>query len=336
MVHVVRFVVVVVALCLPGGALGRKSPRAAFVGSVFSRRERKSPLASVPFEVAVACTLPTCLGYWKREWGVSYAYGTAMAWSAAVVLSRELSPLAKWHAFIHFAYGVRLVAFLGIREMSVQRFRDMRERIEKKAPEGNRLARTPFIAGCSLLYFCMSLPLVASARGHTTILTPVFLTAATLGLLVAAVGDFQKSWVKARAGDTKLVTSGLYRYLRHPNYQGEQLLWFASAMAGISAATPGPLLSTALTYLLIGLGQIGIHFVLCQATTTLNARQAVNYQHDPDYQRWTAFKGFEITQRTQDKGLVEEKKHKNTAWNLTGWNITEADRDADDDDEYVA
>jgi len=47
------------------------------------------------------------------------------------------------------------------------------------------------------------------------------------GLLIEAVADAQKSSFKARDENRgRFITSGLWRYSRHPNYFGEMLVWW--------------------------------------------------------------------------------------------------------------
>ena len=115
--------------------------------------------------VALACLIPTLLGYYKSEYGVSYGYGFAVA-AVAFMTLRALpvssvlpvpSAIAACHASAVFFYGVRLNLFLAYREIFVPRFAKMRERIEERAVRrGSRLARTPFILSCALLYGCMT------------------------------------------------------------------------------------------------------------------------------------------------------------------------------------
>ena len=90
---------------------------------------RKSPRAVAPgvMPLTVACTIPTLLWYWKSEYGVSYAYGTAMLATGTLVLaSRPTSVLANAHATCLALYGARLNLFLLWRELTIPRFREFR------------------------------------------------------------------------------------------------------------------------------------------------------------------------------------------------------------------
>ena len=91
--------------------------------------------------LAAACAVPTCLGFYKREYGVSYGYGLSIGGAAGLVLRAEPTGIARAHALVHVCYGVRLCAFLLWRELSVAKFRKLREKIERSAPQGSRLKR---------------------------------------------------------------------------------------------------------------------------------------------------------------------------------------------------
>lgn len=257
-------------------------------------------MAAVPIvPVVAAALLPTCLGFWRREYGVSYAYGGAIGSVAALALSTTpLTPLAVCHATVHLLYGVRLNAFLLWREVTIPRFREMRERIEGKAPP-NRLARTPFIISCALLYACMSAPVLVTAATPSTALAaahPIAVKLAWFGVgtaaagwAVAAGGDAQKSYAKAKGA--ALVTTGIFSRLRHPNYTGEALLWSASSVTGVAVSLgcmEGGRVVKAAVLAAIGTGLAGILFVLTQAATGLEKRQREEYGSSDTYAKWVA------------------------------------------------
>jgi len=296
-------------------------PRSAYLltckQNLRTAQTSSATLQAVGFpELCAACTLPTCLGFWRSEYGVSYGYGGALAISGVLLQRDPMSfvPAAVMaQALCLLLYGARLNLFLLYREVFLQRFRDARNRIEAKAKsKGGRLARMPFILTCSLLYLGLVAPTVlafkasaagawaaagassAAARGFTGCIVAMY-----VGWALAMAGDFYKSVMKARNGDT-LVTGGPYALLRHPNYQGEQLLWIANFVAGIIAvATLGFkafTTATAVWAVASVLGVVGINLVLMQATGGLEARQREAYGNDPFYKEWVArtWKGFSL------------------------------------------
>ena len=159
----------VVLSCLPSGAALHLTSGVALPSGlpprVAPRRSIAMPGMAAPavLPLAAACTLPTLLGYWKSEYGVSYAYGAAMLTTGAMALSAAPAGanLVRAHASCVALYGLRLNLFLLYRELCIPRFREFRENIEARATaRGSRLARTPFILSCSLLYLGMACPLV--------------------------------------------------------------------------------------------------------------------------------------------------------------------------------
>jgi len=296
-------------LRLPYVQIGPVCPSTA---SLLKVPERSTALHSIasPLALVAACTLPTCLGFWKTEYGVSYAYGGAMALSGLMQLGAPLHLLAYAHAACLVLYGVRLNLFLLYRELRLEKFRKFREKIESRSKEkGSRLKRTPFVLGCSFLYFGMIAPSVLVANASSTgadlagntfaaRLFQCCLAAMYTGWALAASGDAYKSSIKARRGGSAIATAGPFYFLRHPNYTGEQLLWAANFVSGL-AATAAVGSRTAWTsaagwLVASALGVLGIFFVLMQATAGLEAKQQQAYGDDPVYEQWKArsWKGF--------------------------------------------
>lgn len=268
----------------------------------------------LPAALCLTCLLPTSLGYYRQEYGVSYGYGLAVSLSAFAILQRltaNTTPaIALSHIYALIFYGVRLCLFLLYRELTIPRFTELREKIEASAnAKGGRLARTPFIVSCALLYGGLVAPTLLTsayfassaasfaAGWRTAIATCIGVS--WVGFLTAALGDLTKSWVKASSKENKLVTSGIFALLRHPNYTGETVGWSFSALAGFLSALALTLHTGSSKSLVLGglsllsfVGAAGINFVLCQATTGLEKRQKETYGGETDtktqYENWVA------------------------------------------------
>jgi protein-S-isoprenylcysteine O-methyltransferase Ste14 len=323
------------------------------------------PMA-IPIEV-VTCVLPTCGGFVHREFGVSYAYGAAVAMTAAwykhhllplqsTIATTTSTALATWHATALIFYGIRLCLFLAIRQRTSQRIQQLQKRIaqrdqppsEKQSKNGKRnnhrfrfLSRTPFLLSCAFLYYGLCAPVyqtttaaaaaAAAATQSTTAavatqmsysyMAQVGLVGLTwIGFLLAAVGDFTKSYVKARQGEDHLVTTGIFRFLRHPNYTGEMIGWTANSATGILAfllsfSQPQFPSIKSWWYLLSNVvGVLGINFVLLMATKNLQQRQAEKYGHTKAYQTWVSqsWGGFTLQDKpTETTETTSPKKNKN-------------------------
>ena len=266
------------------------------------RAAAAAPLLALPSlqTVALSCLLPTSLGFWRYEYGVSYGYGTSVALTAFWFL-RNLTPdssVAYWHALALVFYGVRLNLFLLYREIFIPRFRRMRESIEERRGGGGRgrlLSRLPFVLGCAALYACLSAaPLSVTSRsvaGGVVNTAPLLLSACVacswVGFVAAALGDLQKAVTKAVRGEDVLVTGGLFALLRHPNYTCEALGWTASYLASLVAAVVSWDARFILPLTSALFGWVGIVGVLSMAATALEKKQQEKYEDDPEYARWT-------------------------------------------------
>jgi len=319
-------------------------------------------------KILLACLLPTLLGFYKSEYGVSYGYGTAMAASSYLILAsisesaglplavsfasstkpaailsslstmidslKTLLPasLPAFHAFALFFYGTRLNLFLLYRELCLPRFRAMRERIEDRAKkQGGRLKRTPFLLSCTFLYFCMVCPVLVTTKvcegmsmscavglvgGLTSILEQslrLSVIVALSGFLLGAFGDLNKTIGKLLKGEDTLITGGIFRYFRHPNYTGEVIGWTSSCVAAFLAVALKAMADSSngglnlwksmAGYLSLSvMGTIGICFVLGAATAALEFRQHEKYGDSEEYKEWVkkSWVGFKMGKRKKD------------------------------------
>ena len=93
-------------------------PPPAAVATVLRGGATAAALPSVP-ALAVAALLPTCLGFWKTGYAVSYGYGGAIALSALLTLGADggLSALASTPT----AAMPRVMAYAGERPIASPR-----------------------------------------------------------------------------------------------------------------------------------------------------------------------------------------------------------------------
>jgi steroid 5-alpha reductase family enzyme len=288
------------------------SPRAAPTSS--SQLKVVAMPIQIPIEVAT-CLLPTCGGYWSREFGVSFAYGAATSLTAGLVLKNQILATstgwnwAAWHAAAIVFYGVRLSAFLLYRQMKSKRIQEMQKKIEERTEStGSRLARTPFALSCAYLYYGLCAPLYLTSAVMDQSLGKLqwafkgLVGLTWLGFAVAALGDLHKSFAKGRKGESHLVTGGLFSLLRHPNYTGEMLGWTSSGLAGVLAFLTMKEYTQVKPWFHLGstaIGVSGILFVLLLATRNLEKKQRKAYGDQDAYQKWisTSWGGWELAEK---------------------------------------
>jgi steroid 5-alpha reductase family enzyme len=103
------------------------------------------------------------------------------------------------------------------------------------------------------------------------------------GLVIETVADVQKFAAKNRpGGGNRWMTTGLWKYSRHPNYFGELLCWWGVFVYGAGNFAGWAWLGV--------IGPLAITVILLKVTgiPTLEASARKKWGHDPDYQAHVA------------------------------------------------
>lgn len=89
----------------------------------------------------------------------------------------------------------------------------------------------------TLVVYSCSLPVIVYARiGAFTYWDIIGLSIIVLGILLELISDIQmKKFIKIRTSRSEVISIGLWKYSRHPNYLGEILIWFGVALVLIIA-----------------------------------------------------------------------------------------------------
>ena len=99
------------------------------------------------------------------------------------------------------------------------------------------------------------------------------------GIVLESLADLQKSAAK-KVNPRRFVDTGLYKFVRCPNYLGELIFWTGVLISGFGA------LSGIGQWALALLGYLGIVFVMFSGARRLEIRQNKNYGKDPEYQNY--------------------------------------------------
>jgi steroid 5-alpha reductase family enzyme len=186
-----------------------------------------------------------------RYWGIAFiviASATSAATEGFETRSRLVLVLVT-------LWGARLSLYITVRNLGGGedfRYRAMRERWGTRFP----IVSLATVFGLqALLAWIVSLPVQAAIAAvfpaRLTALDRIGVAVWIVGFAFEAVGDWQLSRFRAKARNRgRLLTTGLWKYSRHPNYFGDALqwwgLWLIAAATGAWWTVVGPLLMTLL------------------------------------------------------------------------------------------
>jgi steroid 5-alpha reductase family enzyme len=100
-----------------------------------------------------------------------------------------------------------------------------------------------------------------------------------VGFILESLADHQKSTFK-RSQPQRFCDSGLYRWVRSPNYLGEILFWCGNGVAGWLAY------DSVSKWVIASLGLIGIIFIMIISTRRLEIKQSARYGDMPEFQTY--------------------------------------------------
>ena len=204
-----------------------------------------------------------------------------MAASITIIFSSSITPPIAIFCGTLFIYGIRLAAYLFIRERKSASYK-------KILYQPSTTKRMPILAmftmwiSCALLYIGQTSPatfyMYNIEKGADTNETWAWIGAiiAIIGFATETIADAQKSTAK-RKNPQQFVSTGLYRIVRYPNYLGEILLWTGSFTICIGADC------TAWQWTIATLGYIGILYVMFSGARRLELRQQETYGNDAGF-----------------------------------------------------
>jgi steroid 5-alpha reductase family enzyme len=228
--------------------------------------------------VAALVVLPATL--YRPLYMLTIGYGGSVATMGLVLYYfQHHTTVSRALAAVTFFYGIRLAAYLFIRDLSGWK-------PQSPEPSLGRVTAIPMALGLSVFYALMVSPVL-----HVWRVPPVVPAIAWIGLgmawagaLLEAVADQHKHLIKQQNPDTgnKFVgpSTGVYRLCRHPNYFGEILFWtglWTSALSSYNSRLP---------LLYTSAGWMGIVSIMWMMNKRMENRHKLKYGGQPAYEKW--------------------------------------------------
>lgn len=234
--------------------------------------------------LAIVSFLVTSIGfrYYIHFFSVGYGFAiAALALAMGLWFLPVLSPSTIIMCGLLLVYGIRLGGYLLYRENKTPAYN---QRVSGDIKDGNKVpfgAKVAIWVSCAILYLLMTCPVLFRLQHGVT----SFDTTAIIGLVMMVVGIVMEALADKQKSDAKktqpgrFVDTGLYRFVRCPNYLGELLLWLGVFVSGIGYMSGWQWIPAILGLLLI-------FFVMFSGARRLELRQNASYSSDPEYQRY--------------------------------------------------
>lgn len=234
-----------------------------------------------------AVLIVSAVGFIRTVYFVSIGYGFSIAAQAILlmVLHRSGAPiLALVQNALLIIYGFRLSGYLVAREGKDAFKREAADTAARS--DGTSFGKNVGIwIGVGVLYVMMAVSgmyhLRAPINGISvnTTLAAAGVAVMILGLGMESLADLQKSRYKKATPD-RFCDTGLYRFVRCPNYLGEMIFWLGNLLAGASA------LKGTIPWVLVILGWGCITYIMLGSAQRLESRQTERYGDREDFQAW--------------------------------------------------
>lgn len=227
----------------------------------------------------------SAIGFKQYVWFFSIGYGFAIAGEGLLFLLLYWDSLSLGTALcclLFIVYGCRLGGYLAYREAKLKSYhKHLGDEIKdsRTIPFGVKLA---IWVACAVLYVGMVCPVLYHLQNDSgsDVFTYVGAALMLLGFVVEAVADQQKKAAKA-VNPNRFVDTGLYRFVRCPNYLGELILWTGVLVVGFGAMVGVG------QWVIAALGYVGIVYVMFSGARRLELRQNRTYGADPEYQTYS-------------------------------------------------
>ncbi len=157
-------------------------------------------------------------------WGLGFCL---MSWSAFII--SNFSPLSLLVNTLVTIWGVRLALHIYKRNKGKpEDFRYLNWRKQWKYFYVRSFLQVFFLQGIFLYIIATSIIFInANSPQEINVLTIIGIAVWLIGFLFESIADYQLKVFKSDINNKgKIITTGLWKYSRHPNYFGEVVLWW--------------------------------------------------------------------------------------------------------------
>jgi steroid 5-alpha reductase family enzyme len=247
--------------------------------------------ASTPWAILAAlfslALVISAIGFYRLVYFISIGYAFSIVGMAAVVmvaLRNQLNFFNVAQNVLLAVWGLRLGIFLVRREFATS-FQQVKAKTEQEY-KADFKGKFFIWVGVSLLYVAMYSPALFGiyhapqiSFGSSAVAQIVGLIIMAAGLVIEAVADKQKSDFKKK-NPKAFINTGLYRWVRYPNYLGEIMVWAGSWAMSLAFYT------NLVEGMISLIGVACIILIMIGSTKRLEFSQDERYGHLDEYQEY--------------------------------------------------
>jgi steroid 5-alpha reductase family enzyme len=229
----------------------------------------------------------TLTGFKKTVWFISIGYTFSIVASSVFVLVFKNSSLDVFNylqAILLMIWGIRLGFYIIKRESDTNYNSSVKDQISS-SQELPWTAKAGIWISVSFLYVCMFSPAVFTLQDKTdspVMILTLFIAGVSVmgtGVILEAIADNQKSVYK-KGNPKSYCNTGLYKWVRCPNYFGEIMVWTGNFICAV------PFISGWWQWAIASTGLICIVLIMMGSAKRLEKKQSERYGSETDFQKY--------------------------------------------------
>ena len=235
--------------------------------------------------VTIIAALGCCMGFKEFVWFMSVGYGFAVMCIGAFhlvfgLINQTLTPATAVMSVLFVIYGFRLGGYILMRELKNAAYKKTLE--STGSTKAMPIPVSAFMWVYSMLMYTAQTSSVTYRimnRASDNVFAWIGAAIMALAILGESTADKQKSAAK-KINPKRFCDTGLYKYVRCPNYFSEVMFWVGVTVSGIGAVQGSQ-------WIIVLIALALITFVMYNSAQRLELRHEKTYGLDPEYQKYS-------------------------------------------------
>ena len=235
--------------------------------------------------VTVIAALGCCMGFKEFVWFMSVGYGFAVMCIGIFhlifgLINGTLTVATGIMAALFVIYGYRLGGYILKRELTNAAYKKTLE--STGSAKAMPIPVSLFMWVYSMLMYTAQTSAVTYRimnRANDNVFAWIGIVIMACAIIGEATADKQKSAAK-KVNPKRFCDTGLYKYVRCPNYFSEVMFWVGVTVSGIGAVQGAQ-------WIIVLIALCLITFVMYNSAQRLELRHEKTYGLDPEYQKYS-------------------------------------------------